>query len=491
MHEELARTCRVAAVLGLLDLMGHVSARTADGLVVTTPSFREGSVLPRSCGATDLLVVDLDGAVVSGRGELPFDIDVDLAVYRARTDVNAVVSGAPETAVAFGIAGEPVLPLAHSQSRNLFAGVVRVELTELPTTRAHGDDLARQLGKAPILTVAGIGVTTVGRTLIEALERLDGYEYLARLTLLTRRVNESPRVVTRAESDSVVAERPVEKVPSRDPRRYYDSLDPLGSPSTTPAVVAAGPETSTTQAPEQLRAAIAITCRILAAQGDLAYFKEHVSHRTADDDRYLMSPAKTFAHMTADDVGEIGMEGDCEWLSGPYPPAPFRWYHRDLFRARPDVNAIVHTHELYGRAVPLAGGVVEPIFRNGAVGASSPLAVFAVPTLAFREDHRQGILTELGSGSTVHLLSHGTDYVADTLEQALTAAIHREQISRLYVMASEVGRPRALAPQVVEQLAAVTPTAAAWWAYYAAAVPGVLDVGAPADRADLSATPAG
>lgn len=486
MHEALTRTCRVAAVLGLVDLMGHVSARTTDGSVLTTPSFRTGAVLPRSCRGTDLLVVDLDGTVIRGEGELPFDLDIDLAVYRSRPDVNAVVSGAPETALAFGIAGEPILPLAHSQSRILYAGAVHVELTDLPTSRAHGETLARRLGQAPILQLAGIGVTTVGKTLNEALERLDGFEYLARLTLITRRVSESPRVVTPDESASVVAERPVEKVPSRDPRRYYDSLDPLGSPSTAPPVVAAAPETSTSQPLEELQRAIAITCRILAAQGDLAYFKEHVSHRMSVDDRYLMSPAKTFAHMTAEDVGEIGMEGDCEWLSGPYPPAPFRWYHRDLLRARPDVNAIVHTHELFGRAVPLGGGVVEPIFRNGAEGASSPLAVFPVPTLAFREDHREGILRELGSGSTVHLLSHGTDYVGATLEQALTTAIHREQISRLFVAASEVGRPRPLASAVVDQLSRVMPTPAAWWAFYAAGVPDALDVHPRAEKSDCT-----
>jgi L-fuculose-phosphate aldolase len=259
----------------------------------------------------------------------------------------------------------------------------------------------------------------------------------------------------------------VEARPTRDPNLYYQLLDPAAR-GPRPAVRRAAPETSPGDDPERLKAAVATACRILAAQGTLAFFKEHVSHRMAAPDRYLMSPAKAFALMEPDDIGEIGMEGDCEWLSGPYPPAPFRWYHRDLLRSRPDVNAIVHTHELHGRALPMAGVPLAPVFRNGAAAAAAGLSIFPTPSLLFREDHRAGALQALGDGPSVHLLSHGTDYVGRSLEEALAAAIHREQLARIFALASELGTPRPLATSVVAELPTVAPTTAAWWAHYAA-----------------------
>lgn len=470
--EEVARSCRVANRLGLLDLMGHVSARLGPDRIVSTPAFGIGAPLPRSVHAEDLIVVDLDGERLQGEGAVPFDLELDLAIYRARPTAGAVIVGAAETALAFGIAGAEILPLTHSQARIAYqGGIATIRPAHLPTTRDRAEAIVRDLADGLVLQLAGLAVVAVGTTVLDAIERLEGVEYLARLTLLARRLTDEPRRVTADESAGVIAERPSEKIPSRDPRRFYDALDPLLTDDGAPSRVS-HTDTTPTDDPEELRRRIALCCRILAAQGTLAAFKEHVSHRVATNDRYLMSPAKLFSTMEPGDIGEVGTEGDCAWLSGPYPPAPFRWYHRDLLQARPDVNAVVHTHELYGRAIPMAGHENEPFFRNGAALANVELPVFPVPSLVFRQDYRDETIRLLDAGPAVHLLSHGTDFVGRTLEEATMAAIHREQLCRLQIMATELGTPRPLARSVVEELVAVMPAPGAWWEYYAADVPG-------------------
>ncbi|MCU1432538.1 MAG: class aldolase/adducin family protein [Actinotalea sp.] len=467
--EALARTCRVAARLGHIDLLGHVSARLAGDLVLTTPSFADGRVLPLSCRAEDLITVDLSGGRVRGEGDLPYDLDLDLAIYRRREDVGALVVGAPEHALSLGIADLRVLPLTHSESRMVHAGVAHVRPTALAATPEVAEPLAAALGRGVILQIEGVSVVVTGTTLIEALERMDRYEYLAELTVATLRVNPAPRLVSAEESAAVGAERPAEKVATRDPRLHYDGLDPAISAQEHTKVTVA-PESSPSDSKAVLSHKVALACRILADQGSLVLFKEHVSHRMQEADRYLLSPAKTFADMEAADIGEVGMEGDCAWLSGPYPPVPFRWYHRDLFQARPDVHAVVHTHELHGRALPMAG--IEPmaVFRNGAQGATAGLPVFGIPTLIFREDYRKEVIARLGSNRSVHTLSHGTDYVGRSVEEALTSAIHREQSSRMHVTAASVGTPREMDPAVVAELSRVMPSPSAWWAFYTEAL---------------------
>jgi ribulose-5-phosphate 4-epimerase/fuculose-1-phosphate aldolase len=468
--DEVARYARIASQRGLLDLMGHVSGRVAPDRVTVTPSFTGGRVLPGSCGLSDLIVVDLDGRRISGHGATPFDLELDLAIYRARPTVNAVVVGAPETAVAFGIAGADVLPLSHGQADLIHAGIAFVRPEHVPTTPERAESLARALGSGPILQLAGLAVVSVGSSLLEAVKRLDGYESLAALTLLARRLTDRPRAVTPEEAKAAFAELPHEKIPSRDPRVYYESLDPFGAAETGPPGPAVTPETSATDHPEELKRRIALACRILAAQGSLVAFYEHVSHRLAADDRFLMSPARNFAHMRSSDMCEVATEGDCAWLSGPHAPAPFRWFHRDIFEARPDVNAIVHTHEVHGRALALSGVERLPVFRNGAAAASSSLPTYPIPSMGFPAEVRREAVRLLGGGSSVHLWSHGSDYVGASLEEATVAAIQREQLARLQIIATEVGTPSRLCPSLLEELPAVTPPASAWWTFHAAAL---------------------
>ena len=86
------------------------------------------------------------------------------------------------------------------------------------------------------------------------------------------------------------------------------------------------------------------------------------------------------------------LKGRIAYLPEKFEPPPFLWFHRDIFAARPDVDAIVHTHQINARAVALSSESFGPVIRAGARYANASV-VYDVPDLMFDEVHRRRAVT--------------------------------------------------------------------------------------------------
>lgn len=460
--QDLLTSLRVGRRLSLIDIDGHVTTRHPDGAsVLVTPGPVAGGAF--RIGPSDLLRVGLDGAVLEGRPEaVPMGLATDLAILRARPDVRAIAAGAPWTAMALGVVGRQILPLTHTWAELAHEGAAWLDpeahLTADAGVREADGPVGRVVGGRGHVHVPGVAVLALGTECLDALRRLDALEYLARLTVMATSLAPTPAVVTPEQAAGIPAQRPAERVPSRDFRRFYRSLDtgPLGDgvgswqpPHDEPAA----------------RREVALACRVLAAAGDLVAFFEHVSQRVPGrDDRFAMSPATDFARMTPEDIGILAMDGDCERVSGPLPAAPFRWYHRDLLRARPDVRAIVHTHELAGRAFQLAGVAPQAVHKLAAAGLDGMPPVFPEVSLLFDQGHRERMVEILGDGPWVHAFAHGTDFVAPDLPTATMRAVCWDRHLRFLALARSLGEPRPLGEPVLASLRRRVASPDAWWA---------------------------
>jgi ribulose-5-phosphate 4-epimerase/fuculose-1-phosphate aldolase len=133
---------------------GNLSARDGDRVLIT-PS----AVPYRSIEPGDIVVTDMDGAVLSGDLPPSSEHRVHLAIYARRPDVRAIVHTHSRTAVLWSDLGEP-----------LSVNGATVPTAEYAPTGT--DDLASNavaaLGDAPALLMAGHGVVALGATLDEA-----------------------------------------------------------------------------------------------------------------------------------------------------------------------------------------------------------------------------------------------------------------------------------------------------------------------------------
>ncbi|MBI4491235.1 MAG: class II aldolase/adducin family protein [Chloroflexi bacterium] len=460
--EQIIRVCIAFRKLGHLDLRGAVSVRLPEGQgVLVTPGYGPGVPPPAWLTPEDLVVADLEGRQLQGRWRPPRDLQLHLQLYAARPEINAIVFSQSRTALAFGAVERPLLPLTHEEASLASAGIPRFGSGELIATAEQGQALARALGERPVALLPGQGAVAVGAGLAEAAMRTHNLEGLARINAfiapLGARFTVSPARAAyidsqRHGSDAYLA--------------YFESIA---------SAAAAPPARPSDASNEDLRARLALASRLLYHRG-LVQFLEHVSHRLPDGSGFLMTPAKHMGQMQPEDLATVDWEG--RWVAGPLTPPPFRWYHRDLLRARPEVQAIVHTHQVYGRAYALADLQPLPLYRGSARVVRAPIPIYPVPDLIFDEEHRVGAVAALGAGSTVHELSHGIDYVSRDLAESTVAALQFEEACALDHLARALGAPQALSASVLDQLDAEEPSAEEWWQDYVSELPAAMRLAA-------------
>lgn len=202
--------------------------------------------------------------------------------------------------------------------------------------------------------------------------------------------------------------------------------------------------------------------RILFDQGVLDAFG-HVSVRSAtDSDTFLLSRNRAPALVSAGDIQQFDLFGSTEDERRPYLE---RFIHAGIYRARPDVVAIVHSHSSsvlpFGiSTVPLrpvmhmAGFLPQetPVFEiRNVAGPTSDLLV---------RDHAtsDALADALGVGSVVLMRGHGSVAVADSLRSAVYRAVYTEVNAKIQAEAAKLGPYTAL---TAEEAAAASATNAA------------------------------
>ncbi|HUQ73145.1 MAG TPA: class II aldolase/adducin family protein [Burkholderiales bacterium] len=438
--EHLARACRVLAHHEMIDLWGHLSARVPNGdAIMVTPRFSK-RCLPRTITAADVLVCSAAGAVTDGRGELPMAFSTDLELYR-HSERKGCVFGAPRFAMAAAIGGYELKPLTHMESVTGFGVSHRME------------DLAR----ATAVHQRGIGVWAAGSDVYDALTSLYHLEYLAQANSVIAG-DAGVRGIAREDSDRLWSQ-------FRGHHHYhefFDSLDPGPLRHPYDRFVAA--------AEDRLKAAIAWSCRSLWERGTLVAFLEHISHRAPDGKHFYMSASKNFRDIGVEDICVLDYEANS--VAGPKPPG-FKWFHAQLLRERKDVLAVVHTHDVHGRAYALSSRKAVPSYRVGLDIGSGPVPSYGRCDLIVDPEVRRATLDALADGPVVHEVGHGTDFVADTLEKATVDAIQREAFLAMDSLSRRYGEPKALPESSIGQIRASERAAEDWWWFYAA------EVGAP------------
>jgi ribulose-5-phosphate 4-epimerase/fuculose-1-phosphate aldolase len=440
--EHLARVCRVLAHHEMLDLWGHLSARVPQSdLVLVTPRFSK-RCLPRSVTASDILV-----SSAARSGELPLGFETDLAVYRENPKRQACLFAAPRFAMAAAIAGYALKPLTHMESATAFG----VEVSP------HADKLAPAIAGAPAVHQPGIGVWAAGSDVYDCLTSMYHLEYLAQVNSVVAG-EAGMRTIAREDSDKLWRQFSGH----HHYHEFFDSLDPGARAHPYLAFARNGDD--------PLKAAIAWSCRALWERGTLVAFLEHISHRAPDGKHFYMSASKNFRDIGPDDICVLDYEANS--VAGPKPPG-FKWFHAQLLRERQDALAVVHTHDVHGRAYALSPRRLVPSYRLGLDIATRPLPTYGRCDLIVDPEVRRATLDALGDGPVVHEIGHGTDFVADSLEKAAVDAIQREAFLAMDSLARRFGEPTALAARTIEYVRQHEHTAEDWWWYYAG------EVGAP------------
>lgn len=196
--------------------------------------------------------------------------------------------------------------------------------------------------------------------------------------------------------------------------------------------------------------------RILFDRGVVDGFG-HVSIRhPARNDRFLLARNMAPGLVTRADILEFDLGGDV--INSRERVYLERFIHGEIYRVRPDVNAVVHSHSPAVIPYGVASGVqLRPIFHmSGFLGQGCPIfeirraAGMNSDLLIRSRELGAALATDLGVHSAILMRGHGATVVADNLRRAVYRAVYMQVNAELQTVASALGPVTFLSPGEAE-----------------------------------------
>lgn len=222
----------------------------------------------------------------------------------------------------------------------------------------------------------------------------------------------------------------------------------------------------------ELRRQVALACRILGHLG-LADYLGHPSARIGDSAYVAIKAGKSerVRGMTAMGVEEIlVVDVDGRQYVGDNPPPSELSLHLEIYRARPDVNAVVHTHQLLATCFGAVGRPIVPMLHLEGLVVSDGVATYPHAHLITTPERGRAMAAALGRAALLHLQGHGVVSTAASIQEATLATIRLERLAQANYVALALGTPRVIPPDELAQLRADVAGPASGWAYYSSLV---------------------
>jgi L-fuculose-phosphate aldolase len=177
-----------------------------------------------------------------------------------------------------------------------------------------------------------------------------------------------------------------------------------------------------------------------------ADYIDHNGHCSARRDAtsfYVNSGASVRSKLTVDDIVAIDLEGNLVEGTAK-PPLEFP-IHAEVYRVRPEVNAVFHTHPKWSTFLTMTGIKYQPVYAQGVLVGDMP--VMDSPLSVNTKPMGEKMVSILGKNPALLLKAHGVVTVgADIVEAFVLAAYVEENAYRQY-MAQQIGQPYVFTPE--------------------------------------------
>ena len=201
---------------------------------------------------------------------------------------------------------------------------------------------------------------------------------------------------------------------------------------------------------------LAAASRILAAQGVVDGFG-HVSLRHPQaPDRYFMSRSLAPALVVPDDIIEYDLDSNPCNANGRNSFLE-RFIHGEIYKARPDIHSVVHSHSPSVIPFGLARVKMQAMFHNGAFIAAG-VPVFDIRkkfgnTDMLVSDGKKGVALAqaMGRKDIALMRAHGSVACGPTLQTAVFRAVYTEANARIQHMTLALAKGAAIAALNAEE----------------------------------------
>ena len=191
---------------------------------------------------------------------------------------------------------------------------------------------------------------------------------------------------------------------------------------------------------KDLKETLAYSCNILANEGHWDHILGHVSVRIPGQDRIFMKPHSFgFEEIRPEHIITVDLDGTK--VEGPYERHSEVFIHTEIYKARSDVNCVVHSHPPYATAFGSLRQRLRPISHEGSIFYDG-LPLFDYTTALIRTPELGvEVAKSLGKSRGLLMKNHGSTVVAETIQVATLYAIFLEKAARIQLMATASGEP--------------------------------------------------
>jgi len=158
---------------------GNVSSREGNLIFITPSGTDKGSILPRQ-----VAVITIDGKNLTPALKPSMETGMHLSIYRVRPDVNAVVHAHPVFSSAFCATQREINCRLIGESRAVL-GKPAIAGYALMGTQELAANAALAAGESNVILLKNHGVVCLGKTLLQAFDRMEVLEAAARMTFIT------------------------------------------------------------------------------------------------------------------------------------------------------------------------------------------------------------------------------------------------------------------------------------------------------------------
>lgn len=178
---------------------------------------------------------------------------------------------------------------------------------------------------------------------------------------------------------------------------------------------------------------------VLDAAGMGDFTRGHVSVRVPDDAGHFYMKPHSYGldEITMENMVTCNLEG--EKVAGGGPRHSEVYIHSEIFKVRPDVNAVIHAHPKHAVASSATGRPLRPWSQPSAVFADGIGMYTDTIDLIRSKEMGAGVAKALGQLKACYLRNHGVAVVGRTLEECVILTIMLENACEIQLLVEAAG----------------------------------------------------
>ena len=172
-----------------------------------------------------------------------------------------------------------------------------------------------------------------------------------------------------------------------------------------------------------------------------AEYIDHNGHCSARRDAhsfYINSGASVRGTLTVEDIVAVDLDGNPVDGGNVKPPLEFP-IHAEIYRARPTVNAVFHTHPQWSTYLTMCGVEQKVVYAQASLLGIMP--VMDSPMSVNTRPMGEKMVAIMGENPIVLLKAHGVVAAADSILECFAYAAYVEENARRQYMAMQIGEP--------------------------------------------------